>query len=126
LTIEEFRDARDAVAELGTRSPLAFAVTAQAVDTQDFGLLLPDLQNDSDNLLPEGRRTRDALVELGRAMRAGGGGDSPIPAAYTYFGQFLDHDITLELESATLRDLVDPELTPLGRAEITFKDHSFA
>ena len=118
LTLEEFHDARDAVAELGTRSPLAFAVTAQAVDTQDFGFLLPGLQDDPDNLLPEGRRTRDALVDLGRAMRAGGGGDSPIPAAYTYFGQFVDHDITLELESAALPDLVDPDLTPLGRAEI--------
>jgi hypothetical protein len=121
LTLEEFQKARDAMAESSAQSPSGFAVMARAVDTQDFGFLLPGLQDDPGNLLPERRRTRDALVRLGRAMRAGGGGDSNIPAAYTYFGQFLDHDITLELESATLRDLVDPDLVPLGRAEIREK-----
>ncbi|MDQ3863468.1 MAG: heme peroxidase family protein [Actinomycetota bacterium] len=118
LTLEEFRNARDAVAEVSAQSPLAFAVMARAVDTQDFGFLLPSLQDDPDNLLPERRRTRDALVELGKSMRSLGGGNSPIPAAYTYFGQFVDHDITLELESAELPDLVDPHLTPLGLPEI--------
>jgi hypothetical protein len=117
LTLEEFREARDSVA--GSR--LGFAVMAGSVDTRDFGFLFSDLQGDPDNLLPERRRTRDALVDLGKAMNAGGGGDSGIPAAYTYFGQFLDHDITLELESATLPDLIDPDLTPLGRAEIREK-----
>jgi hypothetical protein len=121
LTLEEFRKARETMADRSAESPLGFAVMAGAVDTQDFGFLLPGLQDNPDNRLPERRRTRDALVELGRAMRAGGGGDSDIPAAYTYFGQFVDHDITLELESATLRDLVDPDLAPLGRAEIREK-----
>ena len=121
LTLEEFRKARDAVAESSAESPLGFAVMAQTVDTKDFGFLLSDLQDDPDNLLPESRRTRDALVQLGRAMQASGGGDSAIPAAYTYFGQFVDHDITLELKSADLPDLVDPDLTPLGRTEIRRK-----
>ena len=118
LTLEEFQRARDAMAESSTQTPLGFAVMARAVDTRDFGFLFSSLQDDPDNLLPERRRTRDALVELGRAMQAGGGGDSDIPAAYTYFGQFVDHDITLELESADLPDLVDPGLTPLGRTQI--------
>jgi Animal haem peroxidase len=121
LTLEEFQKARDTLAESSAQTPLGFAVMARAVDTRDFGFLFGSLQDDPDNLLPERRRTRDALVRLGRAMQAGGGGDSAIPAAYTYFGQFLDHDITLELESATLADLVDPDLTPLGRAEIREK-----
>ena len=121
LTLEEFQKARDAMAESSAETPLGFAVMARAVDTRDFGFLFAGLQDDPDNLLPERRRTRDALVRLGRAMQAGGGGDSAIPAAYTYFGQFLDHDITLELESATLPDLVDPDLVPLGRAEIREK-----
>ena len=118
LTLEEFQKARDAMAESSAQTPLGFAVMARAVDTRDFGFLFPSLQDDPDNLLPERRRTRDALVELGRAMQAGGGGDSDIPAAYTYFGQFVDHDITLELESADLPDLLDPGLTPLGRTQI--------
>src|SRR5215216_5646604 len=66
LTLEEFRKARDAVAESSAESPLGFAVMAQTVDTKDFGFLLSDLQDDPDNLLPESRRTRDALVQLGR------------------------------------------------------------
>src|SRR5215211_6006845 len=118
LTLEEFRKARDAMAESSAQTPLGFAVMARAVDTRDFGFLFSSLQDDPDNLLPERRRTRDALVELGRAMQAGEGGDSTIPAAYTYFGQFVDHDITLELESADLPELVDPDLTPLGRTRI--------
>lgn len=40
--------------------------------------------------------------------------DSGIPAAYTYFGQFLDHDITLESGTATLEQLTDPKLQPLN------------
>jgi hypothetical protein len=121
LTLEEFQRAQDIVAESSVQTPLGFAVMARAVDTKDFGFLLPRLQDDADNLLPERRQTRDALVRLGKAMQASGGGDSAIPAAYTYFGQFLDHDITLELESATLSDLIAPDLTPLGRAEIREK-----
>ena len=118
MTLEEFQKARDTLAESSADTPLGFAVLAQAVDTRDFGFLFSGLQDDPDNLLPERRRTRDALVELGRAMQAGEGGDSTIPAAYTYFGQFVDHDITLELESADLPELVDPDLTPLGRTQI--------
>ena len=47
-----------------------------------------------------------------------GGGDVGIPAAYTYFGQFVDHDVTLEAHSADLPDLLDADLTPLRRSEI--------
>jgi hypothetical protein len=50
-----------------------------------------------------------------------GGGNANIPATYTYVGQFVDHDITLELVSAELPDLVAPDLTPLGQAEIRQK-----
>ena len=121
MTLEDFQKARETMAESSSQTPLGFAVMARAVDTRDFGFLFAGLQNDPDNLLPERRQTRDALVELGKAMQAGGGGDSDIPAAYTYFGQFLDHDITLELESADLPDLIAPDLTPLGRAEIRDK-----
>ncbi len=49
--------------------------------------------------LPAPRHERAALVALGRAMadRAGPSGDNPdLPAAYTYLGQFVDHDITFD------------------------------
>jgi hypothetical protein len=86
------------------------------VVTHDFGFLFPELQEDPDNLLPVSPATRDALVDLGEAMaesfvdpRLVGTPDDPIdrdpnrdsdiPAAYTYFNQFVDHDTTLEASS---------------------------
>ncbi|WP_454854468.1 peroxidase family protein [Promicromonospora soli] len=52
--------------------------------------------------LPAGSRldaTRDALMRLGAALIeppvAPTGRDSTVPSVYTYWGQFIDHDITL-------------------------------
>jgi hypothetical protein len=99
--------------------PFAFAA-AVAADVQDFDYLFPKLQENDKNLLPVSRRTRDGLVELGRSMRDAGGesGDSRIPAGYTYFGQFVDHDVTLETTSATAAELVAPNLVPLDLDDI--------
>lgn len=125
FTIREFEGDRDAVVESSADTRLGFAVAARRVVTEDFGFMFPDLQNDPENLLPEDRTTRDNLIELGKTMRdAGdgvGGGDSDIPAAFTYFGQFVDHDITLELESDKLKDLFDADLAPLSLADIEDK-----
>jgi hypothetical protein len=122
FTFDDFEGARDAVVDRSAETRLGFAVAARRVVTEDFGFLLPDLQNNPENLLPEARATRDNLIELGKTMRdtgdSLGSGDSDIPAAYTYFGQFVDHDITLDLESAELPDLVAPTLAPLSLAHI--------
>lgn len=112
------------------------AATAQQVQAalQDnlraFGYLFPALQNDPNNLLPVTPDTRDHLVLLGQTMRDDGPGhpsdpgDSVIPAIYTYFGQFVDHDITLEAASATLPDLLAQNLTPLPMNVITSTLHN--
>jgi hypothetical protein len=117
ITIDEFRTARDALTDSSADITLGFAA-AQPATTQNFGFLFPELQQNADNLLPEGRATRDALIELGRVMLGTGGGDSDIPAAYTYFGQFVDHDITLEAVSADLQELLDRDLAPLPLDQI--------
>jgi hypothetical protein len=120
VTLEAFRNATEAVAEKSAEVPLAFAAALPA-DVQDFDFLFPQLQTKPANLLPESRETRDHLVNLGRTMRDTGGagtGDSNIPAAFTYFGQFVDHDVTLETTSATADQLIDPKLVPLPLDEI--------
>jgi hypothetical protein len=126
--LDDFKDAREKLAESGANTLMGFAVMARPVDTQEFGFLFPELQSDPDNLLPEGQTTRDALVALGLAMRdtggQAGGGNIGLPAAYTYFGQFVDHDITLEASSATLPELLDPDLAPLPLAEIESGIHN--
>src|SRR5918993_869295 len=96
-----------ATAFLAADNPEAAAALAAALrdDMRNFDFLFPDLQNDAANLLPEvSPKTRDDLVALGRTMRdrfdPTQPGDAEIPAAYTYLGQFIDHDITLEATSS--------------------------
>jgi Animal haem peroxidase len=120
ITIDEFREARDTLTARSADITLGFAA-AQPLTTQDFGFLFPELQQNPNNLLPQSGATRNALVELGRAMLDDdptSDEDTDIPAAYTYFGQFVDHDITLDLESAELPELVDPDLVPLSLEQI--------
>jgi hypothetical protein len=65
-------------------------------DPGKFGLMFP-------NLVPL-RVSDDALAELADSMKDGTAGENPdpggdnpeIPAGYTYLGQFVDHDITLD------------------------------
>jgi hypothetical protein len=41
-------------------------------------------------------------------MTGGGGGDSDIPAGFTYLGQFIDHDLTFDKTSVMLGENVSP------------------
>lgn len=64
-----------------------------------FGYMLPEAAASEECLLPVAERTVDALIALGDAMGDASTPpdpslDSQIPAAFTYFGQFIDHDIT--------------------------------
>jgi hypothetical protein len=81
----------------------------------DFGFLFPDLQENPDTLLPRSHGTVKALDQLGRYMQESGPGNglnSTIPAAYTYFGQFVSHDVNLE-RSDEIADISSPQLEPL-------------
>jgi hypothetical protein len=116
------QQAQEQIGEQAAKNALGFAVI-KPLSLQDFDFMFPKLQHHPDNLLPEGKATRDALVALGRLMNDPVIGDDPagdtsIPAAYTYLGQFIDHDLTLETTSATLDKLLDPALQPLPLKEI--------
>ena len=121
ITIEQFQQARASVAESVSEIPLAFTA-AQPVDLKDFDFMFPKLQKNANNLLPEATTTPANLARLGQTMIDASGndpaGDSTISAIMTYFGQFIDHDITLELTSADLAKLTSPSLKPLPLTEI--------
>ncbi|MFN7023269.1 MAG: peroxidase family protein [Pseudorhizobium sp.] len=75
-----------------------------------FGFMFGDLSAEPENRLPEGQSTIDALRALGIAMAEDPtGAESTIPAAYTYFGQFIDHDITKTVFDASLQQPNGPD-----------------
>jgi hypothetical protein len=89
------------------------------------GFMFGDLTDDPANRLPEGKTTVDALVLLGQAMAEdSSSAESGIPAAYTYFGQFIDHDVTKTVFDESLRppggpDVIQDEaLKPLSREKV--------
>src|SRR6185436_10758626 len=94
-----------------------------------FDFLFPELQENDAHLLEQLPDMPERLKRLGRSMEDPGGApaeDAPIPAVYTYFGQFIDHDITLEVqpadlpqtESGAMPQLLAPDMTPLPLATI--------
>src|SRR5207253_57501 len=90
--------------------------------TTRFGYLFPDLQT-ADALLPEAPETRARLLSLGDTMMEprDESADSSIPSAYTYFGQFVDHDITFEAKSDDMVKLSDDDFRVLTPEEIRTK-----
>jgi nucleoid-associated protein YgaU len=118
-TPEQLAQAHAALVERAAEVDLGFAVAAPAT-LQDFDFLFPELQDDPAKLLPRSATTVRRLKELGRTMVDPGAatGDGTVPAIYTYFGQFVDHDITFETSSFQTADLLAPGLAPLPVARI--------
>jgi Animal haem peroxidase len=118
-TPEQVGDAQSDLASRTAEVDLGFAVAGPAA-LQDFDFLFPGLQNNQANLLPQTAATPARLKDLGRTMVDPGAatGDSTIPAIYTYFGQFVDHDITLESGSFTTAKLLSSTMVPLPLATI--------
>lgn len=123
ILTQHIKSARSALAAQSAPVDLAFSASTP-VDLQRFDYLFAGLQSDPNNLLPEDPSTRANLVRLGKTMMEGAAvmndpaGDAEIPAAYTYLGQFIDHDITLEALSAALPALLAPDLKPMSVADV--------
>jgi nucleoid-associated protein YgaU len=126
VTPEQVQEARREAGGGGAAGFAAAAAAAATEDLQDFGFMFEELQEDKANLLPEAPSTNVGLKQLGRRMEDPGvgadedPGDAAIPAIYTYFGQFVDHDITLEKSSfgGALNPLVTPTMVPLTLEQI--------
>jgi nucleoid-associated protein YgaU len=123
VTPEQVEEAQEAVANAAAGVAAGFAVAAPAALLQDFDFLFPELPQDPAKLLEEKPLTVRRLKELGRRMhdpeeREPDPGDSKVPALYTYFGQFTDHDITFEQTSLTVDKLLAATLKPLPLATI--------
>ncbi len=74
-------------------------------ETWPFGYMFPELQLDDANLLEDSATTEENLRRLGRVMRDPGETTIegiPVPAIHTFFGQFVDHELTLERGSADI------------------------
>jgi hypothetical protein len=117
ISLSQLDEAISEVHKINARLRLASAPVRISGPTQ-FDYMFPKLQSDPGALLPDDKpeETVENLKKLGETMSEPGTNtefDSVTPAAYTYFGQFVDHDITLELQSDELRDLDNPELKPL-------------
>lgn len=54
--------------------------------------------------------------KLARAMVVGGGGPGTVPAGYTYLGQFIDHDLTMDRTNVMLGTDVRPVDLVQGRS----------
>jgi hypothetical protein len=54
--------------------------------------------------------------KLARAMTVGGGGHGDVPAGYTYLGQFIDHDLTMDRTAVMLGTDVRPVDLVQGRS----------
>ena len=56
-----------------------------------------------------GKQISEAVaLKVGREMAAGGGGSGPVPAGFTYLGQFIDHDLTFDKTTVMLGQNVSP------------------
>lgn len=88
--------------------------------TTPFTYMFPELANDKQCLVPQFAETLQYLSELGAAMRDEDHDpkfNSSIPAAYTYFGQFINHDTAfLDIKKShgmtNSELLADPDLKP--------------
>src|SRR4051794_10488836 len=114
VLLEKVTSALMAVDEINASTNLPFSF-AKALDLTRFDYLFPELQLDPANRLPESTGTVQALKELGLTMNEpidSTTPDSGIPSAYTYFGQFVDHDINLLVMPKDVK-LSDPAFAPL-------------
>ncbi len=85
-----------------------------------YGFLFQDFQDNPAKLLDPDPQTAKYLVRLGETMvdpnPFDSTSDSDIPSAYTYFGQFIDHDVTRQ--ALVNKPTFEDPITPMSLEEI--------
>lgn len=103
----------------------------EAIDVEtEFNYLFPELANDPNSLLPADNPTDviGKLKALGAAMVEVQAdpeeANSKIPPVYTYWGQFIDHDITANTDRTAENlqtDITKDDFMPLAPSVVTDK-----
>jgi hypothetical protein len=108
----EGRDGSAAAATASTASASATAasVTASAASVPAFRFTRMGPKGINRQLGEPNRK------KIAREMAAGGGGQSQIPAGFTYLGQFIDHDLTFDKTLVMLGQNVSPAQLLQGRS----------
>lgn len=104
ISLEELENLNNRIAnEITTSSAFENLkpIVKNAINLNAYNYFFPDLVADPQNRLDSTVEVIKGLKDLGTAMKdtETASDDSGIPAAFTYFGQFIDHDITLEAAS---------------------------
>ncbi len=95
-----------------------------------FDYLFPQLKDDPQNYLPadDPAKVVADLKALGAAMVEQGAppeGNATIPPVYTYWGQFIDHDLTANTDrDSDVSDITKPNLKPIPPAKVIQKLHN--
>ena len=101
---------KDMTTEALVATPTAHtsAAAQPAPEQTRFGFMFPELQDDK-ALLTRSAETVTQLIALGEAMYDNGNkpGVSSLPAVFTYFGQFIAHDITWEKGTADITSVAE-------------------
>ena len=100
---------------------------AERVRPSAFRYLYKDVAIRATNRLPESPDTIQHLIDLADFMvdeqvaeenDREGRGNSTIPAGYTYWGQFIDHDLSAGTDSSHEFELTEPDFRPVTPSQV--------
>lgn len=100
----------------GTPAIRAIGSQLSARHTATFGYFFPK----APVLDPGKTAALDALAEAMSDQQIPDAGNAGVPPAYTYFGQFIDHDLTANTDRETdFSSVVAEEIVPAPRSDVT-------
>lgn len=113
----------------GTQKRLGMESTPigqESIDVQtDFDYMFPELADNPEAKLSSenSAQTIEHLKELARALIDNPpeteSSDSRIPTIYTYWGQFIDHDVTANTDRNDVTDITKDAFIPLDPTQVT-------